>query len=302
MIDLEAAKVAVSRHLAPTPLIPFQDGVYLKYEGAQPIGAFKIRGAIAALAAYGGPVVTASVGNHALGIAHAARLLSVEATVVVPETAAEVKVRKLREYPIDLVLAGEDFDAAEKHALELAKNGRRYVSAYNDPHVIAGQSTLLTEVADVLAEDFTVVVPAGGGGLLSGVALGARVAPQDIRVIGVEAEACRALSTAVAAGDVVHVPMGQTIADGLYGNLEPGSSTPGIIRDCGVQMVAVAEQSIRRSIRELVTEAGLVAEGASATALAALRDGLVPRDRPVVLVISGRNIGLDLLATILGEP
>ena len=307
MIDLDSAHAAVSQYLAPTPLIPFHQAgldvpVYVKYEGAQPIGAFKIRGAVAALAAYREPVVTASVGNHALGIAHAARLLSVEATVVVPETAAEVKIRKLREYPIELVLAGEDFDAAEKHALALAGKGRRYVSAYNDPHDIAGQSTLLTEVATALPEDFTVVVPAGGGGLLSGVALAARRAPQDIRVIGVEAEACRALSTAVAEGRVVHVPMGKTVADGLYGNLESASSTPGIVRDCGVRMVAVAESSIRRSVRELVTGAGLVAEGASATALAALRDGLVPLDRPVVLVISGRNIGVDLLATILGEP
>ncbi|QUQ72464.1 threonine ammonia-lyase [Kutzneria sp. CA-103260] len=307
MIDFDAARAAVTRHLAPTPLIPFHQAgldvpVYLKYEGTQPIGAFKIRGAVAALSAYGGPVVTASVGNHALGTAHAAQLLSVEATVVVPKTAAEVKIQKLRSYPIDLVLAGEDFDAAEKHALGLASEGRRYVSAYNDPHVIAGQSTLIAEVADVLSEDFTVVVPAGGGGLLSGVALGARLAAQDIRVIGVEAEACRALSTAVAEGRIVHVPMGRTIADGLYGNLEAGSSTPDIVRECGVRMVAVAEPSIRRSVRELASSAGLVAEGASATALAALRDGLVPVDRPVVLVISGRNIGMDLLATILGKP
>jgi threonine dehydratase len=117
----------------------------------------------------------------------------------------------------------------------------------------------------------------------------------------VEADACRALSTAVAAGGVVHVPMGETIADGLYGNLDPSSATPEIVRTCGVDLVHVPEKSIRRSVRELAASAGLVAEGASATSLAALRDGLVPLDRPVVLVISGRNIGLNLLAEILGE-
>lgn len=301
---LDQAWEVVSRHLPPTPLIPYPQAgldvpVYLKYDGAQPIGAFKIRGALAALTAYAGePVVTASAGNHALGIAYGSRLLSCAATVVVPKTAASVKVEALRRYPIDLVLAGDDFDGAERHALGLPG---QYVSAYNDPHVIAGQSTLLTEVARVVDEDFTVVVPAGAGGLLSGVALGARRAAQDVRVIGVEAEACRALSTAVAAGRVVPVEMGETIADGLAGNLEPESLTPGIVRDCGVTMVAVAEAAIRRSVRELVTTAGLVAEGASATSLAALRNGLVPLDRPVVLVVSGRNIDLGLLTTILGE-
>jgi threonine dehydratase len=301
---LDQAWEVVSRHLPPTPLIPYPQAgldvpVYLKYDGAQPIGAFKIRGALAALTAYAGkPVVTASAGNHALGIAYGSRLLSGDATVVVPKTAAAVKVEALRRYPIDLVLAGEDFDGAERHALALPG---QYVSAYNDPHVIAGQSTLLTEVAGVLEEDFTVVVPAGAGGLLSGVALGARRAAQDVRVIGVEAEACRALSTAVTAGRVVPVEMGETIADGLAGNLEPESLTPAIVRDCGVTMVAVAEAAIRRSVRELVTTAGLVAEGASATSLAALRGGLVPLDRPVVLVVSGRNIDLGLLTTILGE-
>lgn len=307
---LDRAGEVVARHLPPTPLIPFPQAglgvpVYLKYEGAQPIGAFKIRGALAALTAYGEagkPVVTASVGNHALGVAHGSRLLSVDSTVVVPKTAAPVKVARLRKYPIELVLAGDDFDDAERHALDrAATTGMQYMSAYNDPYVIAGQSTLATEVAAALAGDFTIVVPAGGGGLLAGVALGARRARQDVRVVGVEADACRALSTAVAAGEVVHVPMGETIADGLYGNLEPAAITPRIIGECGVEMVHVPENSIRRSVRELVASSGLVAEGASATSLAALRDGLVPTDRPVVLVISGRNIGLDVLAEILQE-
>ncbi|MCR6483066.1 pyridoxal-phosphate dependent enzyme [Amycolatopsis sp. OK19-0408] len=299
---LERARDVVSRHLPPTPLIPYPRAgldvpVYLKYEGAQPIGAFKVRGALAALTAYAGErVVTASAGNHALGIAHGARLLSATATVVVPKTAAAVKVEALRRYPVELVQAGDDFDGAERHALAL---DGRYVSAYSDPHVIAGQSTVVTEVAQALDEPFTIVVPAGAGGLLSGVALGARHA--DIRVVGVEALACRALSTAVAAGRVVPVAMGETIADGLAGNLAADALTPGIVRECGVRLVAVAEAAIRRSVREFVTSAGLVAEGASATSLAALREGLVPLDRPVVLVVSGRNIDLGLLTTILGE-
>jgi threonine dehydratase len=306
---LAHARDTVSRHLATTPLIPFHGAdfpvpVFLKYDGAQPTGSFKVRGAVTALAAYaagGQPVVTASAGNHALGIAYASELLGVTSTVVVPKNGSQAKIGALRGYPIDLVLAGDDYDGAEEHALELAARGMKYVSAYNNPHVIAGQGTLVGEVADSLGEDFTIVVPTGGGGLVSGTALGARQSPHDIRVIGVESDACHAISAAVTAGHVVRVPVGDTIADGLMGNLEPDSITPTIVRECGVRLVDVAEASIRRSVRELAVTAGLVAEGSSAAALAALRDGLVPADRPVVLIISGRNIATDLLTTILAE-
>ncbi|KIF77999.1 hypothetical protein QR77_37605 [Streptomyces sp. 150FB] len=306
---LNRARETVARHLAATPLIAYRGAglpvpVYLKYEGAQPTGSFKVRGAVTALSAYaaeGVPVVTASAGNHALGIAHAAGLLGVGATVVVPKSGSRAKIRALREYPIDLVLEGDDYDGAERHALALAESGMRYVSAYNDPQVVAGQSTLVGEVADSLGEDFTVVVPTGAGGLVAGTALGARRAAQDIRVIGVESDACHAVSAAVAAGQVVTVPVGDTIADGLVGNIEPGSITPAIIRECGVRLVSVGEAAIRRAVREFALGAGLIAEGSSAASLAALLAGLVPTDRPVVLIVSGRNIAPELLAGILTE-
>ncbi|GHH71337.1 serine/threonine dehydratase [Streptomyces sulfonofaciens] len=306
---LDHARRAVARHLAPTPLIPFHAAglsvpVHLKYEGAQPTGSFKVRGAVSALSAYaaqGVRVVTASAGNHALGIAHASRLLGVDATVVVPKNASRAKLRALGGYPVDLVREGDDYDGAERHALALAAQGMTYVSAYNNPYVIAGQSTLVGEVARELAGDFTIVVPTGAGGLVAGVALGARREPRDIRVVGVESDACHALSAAVAAGHVVPVPIGDTIADGLVGNIEPDSLTPLVIRECGTPLVYVDEAAIRRSVREFAVSAGLVAEGSSAAALAALRAGLVPTDRPVVLVVSGRNIAPDLLADLLAR-
>ncbi|GHJ39329.1 threonine/serine dehydratase [Streptomyces sp. TS71-3] len=306
---LDRAREAVGRHLAPTPLVPFHAAglpvpVHLKYEGAQPTGSFKVRGAVTALEAYaadGARVVTASAGNHALGIAHAAQLLGVDATVVVPRNASAAKLRALAGYPVELVQEGDDYDGAERHALALAARGMTYVSAYNNAYVVAGQSTLVREVAAELGEDFTVVVPAGAGGLVAGTALGARRTPRDIRVVGVESDACHALSAAVAAGHVVRVPIGDTIADGLVGNIEPDSLTPLVIRECGTRLVSVDEAAIRRSVRELALAAGLVAEGSSAAALAALRAGLVPADRPVVLTISGRNIAPGLLATLLAD-
>ncbi|QRP43330.1 threonine/serine dehydratase [Amycolatopsis sp. FDAARGOS 1241] len=306
---LDRARETVARNLARTPLLPYHAAglevpVYLKYEGAQPTGSFKVRGGVAALTAYaaeGVPVVTASAGNHALGIAHASRLLGAKSTVVVPEGGSPAKIAALRTYPVELVLAPGGYDGAEAKALELAAGGRKFVSAYNDPHVIGGQSTLVGEVAETLGEDFTIVVPTGAGGLLAGTALGARRARPDVRVLGVESAACHAVSAAVAAGHVVTVPVGDTIADGLVGNLEPESITPAIVREAGVRLVDVDEAAIRRSVRELALTAGLVAEGSSAAALAALRAGLVPADRPVVLVVSGRNIAAGLLATILTE-
>ena len=306
---LTRAGETVARYLTATPLIAYEGAglpvpVHLKYEGAQPTGSFKVRGALAALSAYaaeGNPVVTASAGNHALGIAYAAGLLGVRATVVVPRNGSPAKIRALREHPVDLVLEGDDYDGAERHALALADSGMRYVSAYNDPQVIAGQSTLVGEVADTLGEDFTVVVPTGSGGLVAGTALGARRSAQDIRVVGVESDACHAVSAAVTAGQVVRVPVGDTIADGLVGNLEPGSITPEIVSACGVRLVSVDDAAIRRAVREFALDTGLVAEGSSAAALAALRAGLVPTDRPVVLIVSGRNIAPELLAGILTE-
>jgi threonine dehydratase len=306
---LDRAREVVGRHLAPTPLIPFHSEglpvpVYLKYEGAQPTGSFKVRGAVTALEAYaagGAPVVTASAGNHALGIAYASRLLGVDATVVVPRNASPAKLRGLRDYPVTVVQEGDDYDGAERHALALSAEGMTYVSAYNDEYVISGQSTLVAEVAADLAQDFTLVVPTGAGGLLAGNALGARREPYDIRVLGVESAACHALSAAVAAGQVVKVPVGDSIADGLLGNIEPDSLTPLVVAECATPIVEVDEASIRRSVAELALTAGLVAEGSSAAALAALRAGLVPADRPVVLVISGRNLAPGLLAALLTE-
>ncbi|WP_432853430.1 threonine ammonia-lyase [Amycolatopsis sp. CA-161197] len=306
---LDQARETVARNLPPTPLLPFPAAgldvpVFLKYEGAQPTGSFKVRGGVTALTAYaadGTPVVTASAGNHALGIAHASRLLGAKSTVVVPEAGSPAKISALRTYPVDLVLAPGGYDGAEAKALELAAGGMKFVSAYNDPYVIAGQSTLVGEVADSFGEDFTIVVPTGSGGLLAGTALGARRAKPDVRVVGVESAACHAVSAAVAAGHLVTVPVGETIADGLVGNLEPGTITPDIVREAGVELVDVDEPAIRRSVREFALTAGLVAEGSSAAALAALRAGLVPLDRPVVLVVSGRNIAAELLATILTE-
>jgi threonine dehydratase len=312
--ELAHARAVVRRHLSPTPLVryhhaPAEVPVYLKLESMQPGGSFKVRGALSAAAAYaaqGEPIVTASAGNHALGIAYAAEALGVEATVVVPRTGSPAKIAALSGRGIRLVLEGADYDEAEAVALDLAKAGARYVSAYNDPYVIAGQSTVVTELDEqVPCENapnaYTVAMGVGGGGLMAGIAIGAADSARDVTVVGVETDQCRPVSTAVAAGRVVEVPVGDTIADGLLGNIEPDCITPRIAAETGVSFVVVDETAIRQAVVELALSAGVVAEGSAAVALAALRRGVLTATQPIVLVVSGRNIAAPLLSALIGD-
>jgi threonine dehydratase len=143
-----------------------------------------VRGALAATAAYAdvpGGIVTASAGNHGLGIAWAASRVGVQANIVVPETASAAKIEALRAFPTTLITHGTGYEAAEQHALHLAGDAGRYVSAYNDPYVIAGQSSMLVEILEQISEPFTVVAPVGGGGLISGLALAAYACAREIR-------------------------------------------------------------------------------------------------------------------------
>lgn len=302
---LDEAKTVVAQHLRPTPIVTWASDhgeLMLKMETFQPSGSFKVRGALSAMAAYAGgdqALVTASAGNHALGLAEAARLLVKEATIVVPETASTAKIEALRRYPVDLRLVGFRFEDAEQEALRLAEDGMIYVSAYNDEQVIAGQSSVAAEVARQVDGPITLVVPVGGGGLISGTALEAARHDDRIRVLGVETEASMAVSTAVRAGHTVEVEVRNTIADGLAGNIEDGCVTPTIVRDTGVQLVSVPERSVRAAVRDLATQAGIVAEGSSAVTLAAVAEGLVPRDRQIVLVLTGRNIAPSLLTELI---
>lgn len=306
--DLNAARQIVSQHLLPTPLIGTGEWSWLKLESLQPTGAFKVRGALAALSGVtpGERVVTASAGNHALGVAWAARRLRIPATIVVAKTAAPVKIDKLRALETDLLLHGASYDEAEDYAIEMAANGARFLSAYNDTHVIAGQATVLDEVLAQLPEDdlpLTLIAPVGGGGLLAGIALRAsEVTNRDIRLIGVEAEESLAVSSSVAAGKTIDVPVGETLADGLSGNVEAHSVTVDILRDHHVRFEAVSEAQIRSAIRWLFRERGLVAEGAAATTIAALHADIdAPQEGHVVSLITGRNITWPTLRGILDE-
>lgn len=298
--DLDRARIAVRQYLAPTRLMPLPGNRWLKLESRQPTGAFKVRGAVAALSRLpkGTDIVTASAGNHAIGVAWSAAKLGHRATIVVPANASPRKVDVLLEIGANLIQIGTSYEEAEAHALHLAEQGSMYISAYNDPHVIAGQATVLDELLFEISGDFTVIVPVGGGGLISGIALrAARVHDRTITVIGVEARASQAASRSVAVGITTTVQIDDTIADGLAGNLEPGSITVDILCANRPVFVTATEAEIRAAIRLLYTEHDLIAEGAAATSYAAMQS--IPIDGTVVALISGRNIAADLLREIV---
>jgi threonine dehydratase len=306
--DVDAAWRTIHARLRPTPVdfgTPSTDGtgVVLKLESLQPTGSFKVRGALTALCALepGTRVVTASAGNHGLGVAYAATLLGRPATVVVAENASPAKVEQLRRFDIDLVQAGSSFDEAEAYALDLARRDAHYLSAYNDPYVIAGQGTIGFELDEQLGGQLTVVCGIGGGGLASGLGLWASTRP-DVHVIGVESEVSTAVGTAVRAGGrQVTVDVGDTLADGMAGNIEPGSVTPDLIGQYVDTLVTVSEAEIRAAIRHLVTDRGCIAEGSGAAAMAALLAGKVPVRGRAVAVVSGRNITPTVLASVLAD-
>jgi threonine dehydratase len=303
--DLDAAWALVGERLAPTPLVPapaLGDDMHLKLETLQPTGSFKVRGGLAALSrAGGGPVITASAGNAGLGIAWAAAALGVSATVVVAETASPAKVAALEALPVTLIRHGAGYDEAEEHALALAVDGMTYVSSYNDTGVIAGQSTIGRELDDQLPGPLTVASPLGGGSLSSGLGLWA-AGREAARVVAVEAERSPAFSTALAAGAITPIEVGDTLADGLAGNIEPGAVTFELVREHVAAVASVTEPEIEEAIRFLARAHGIVAEGAGAAAVAAVMAGrVVHEEGTLVVVVTGRNIALPRLAEVLAS-
>jgi threonine dehydratase len=271
----------------------------------QPTGSFKVRGALVAVAKSvardrDSPVVTSSAGNHGLGVAFAAAEYGAAATIVVPENASVAKLAALAQFDVTLVARGTTYDEAEAHALALADRGATFVSPYNDPDTIAGGGTVALELFDQVPDLCTIVVPIGGGGLISGVGLASTLRP-GVRVIGVQAAASPAILNALAdSGPIVIEP---TLADGLAGNIEAGSVTVDLVRRHVDDIVTVTEDEIGDAIRLLAREHGLIVEGSGAVGVAALMQGKVSIDGgPTAVLLTGRNIAPKVFAALLNQP
>jgi threonine dehydratase len=314
-VDILRARRRIAPYLRPTPLIhsPWLSEragarVWLKLESLQLSNSFKSRGAFNAVIARlerGAPggerLVTASAGNHGRALAAAAEIFHVPLVVFTPADAPQTKLAAIRRHGAELRAEGRDYDDAERLARRFAgEHGAAFVSPYNDADVIAGAGTIAFEIFEEAPAVDTLVLPIGGGGLISGVATAARALAPEHRAVGVEAEASHPFLTATRAGRLVPITPGPTLADGLAGNPEPDTITFGLIQRYVDEIVTVSEDDLAAAIAGLVEHEHLIAEGAGAIAAAAIAARrLALNGRSVVAVITGSNIDYERLVSVL---
>lgn len=282
---------------------------WLKLESLQPVGAFKIRGAYTAVRRLSAEarrrgVITYSSGNHGQAVAYAARRLGCRAVVVMPETAPAVKVEGVRRWGGEVVVAGSTSEDRRRRAEQLAaEEGLAVIPPYDDPAIIAGQATVGLEIAAQLPEVATVVVPVGGGGLISGVVTGLATAGSRAEVWGVEPTGAPKLQRSLAAGHPVVLERTQSLADGLI-TLTVGQRNLAQLQTHQKRLrgvVLVDDDSLREAVHFLYRECGLVAEPSGAATTAAIRAGAVRPSGPTVLVVSGGNVDPALLDDSMEE-
>lgn len=279
--------------------------VYLKTENLQKTGSFKIRGAYNKIASLDEKekqkgVIAASAGNHAQGVAFGANKAGIPATIVMPEGAPLSKVIATRGYGANVLLYGSIYDDAFNKAQEIQnETGAVFVHAFDNKEVIAGQGTIGLEILDELPDVDAILVPIGGGGLISGIATAVKSLKSSIKIIGVEAEGAACVKTSREKGEVFPLTSVHTIADGIAVKC-PGSFTFDLIQKYVDDVVTVSDEEIASTILLLLERAKLVAEGAGATALAALvyRKNLI-KNKKVAVIVSGGNIDVNFMSRII---
>ena len=299
--------VAVKTKLIESPFFSSISGntVLLKPENLQVTGSFKLRGAYNRISqlpdderAKG--VITASAGNHAQGVAFAAQKLGVKAVICMPATTPILKVEATRAYGAEIVLHGDTFDDAFARSLELQKEkGYVYIHPFNDLNVILGQGTTAKEIIDDCKDVDAILVPIGGGGFASGVALAAKLVNPHVKVIGVEPAGAACMKAAFKAGKVTTLPAVDTVADGCAVKT-PGDLTYAFCRKYLDDVVTVSEMEIMSALLSLIEKHKLVAEGAGVLSIAALPK-LKMRNKKVVPIISGGNIDISTISALIDK-
>jgi len=316
-LDIEMIKDAHKRirhYIRKTPLVHSEvfselcsGNVYLKLENLQLTNSFKIRGALNRMSLLSAEeksrgVITASSGNHAQGVALAAKLLNISAKIVIPMNISKTKLNQIKQYNVTILQEGK-YDEMESKARDLSKREQiPYISPYNDLEVIAGQGTVGLEIFEEIDEVDSIIVPVGGGGLISGVALVAKTLDPNIEIIGVQTKGASTMYESWKAGTIIQFEEFPTIAEGLSGGLEPQAVTFDLINKYVDTIVLVQEESVEKAIKILWKKEGQIVEGASATVMAYLLEEEEKFARKnVVAVISGGNIEHSLLNRLLGE-
>ncbi|WP_125763150.1 bifunctional threonine ammonia-lyase/L-serine ammonia-lyase TdcB [Companilactobacillus hulinensis] len=310
MKDIEEASHIIHKIGRTTPLIQSMflsrnvahGDVYLKLENMQLTGSFKFRGAfnkiqhLSDLEKSKG-VIAASAGNHAQGVALTSHLLGIKAVVVMPHGSPIAKQEATAGYGAEVILHGDNFDEAHKFMEEEAKRkGYTIVDPYNDDYVIAGQGTIGLEILDQLWDVDTVIVPVGGGGLISGIATALKSYNPNIHIVGVQSENIHGMTASYEADKITTQSTAPTLADGTA-VATPGSITFPITKNLVDEMVLVNEEEIATAMKDLLQRTKTVAEGAGALPTAALEAGKIDpkwlEDKKVVALVSGGNVDLE---------
>jgi len=317
MISVEKVKHAaklMKGKVIRTPLIyspslsdMFDGEIYLKLENLQKTGSFKIRGAMYYILTNKdrigpGGVVAASAGNHAQGVALAASQARIPATIVMPEWASISKQEATRGYGGGIVIEGKSLGESLKKAEEMALEGKIFIHPFNDPDIMTGQGTIALEIIEDLKEIDMIIVPVGGGGLISGIASFVKSIIPTIKVIGVQSAACPSAYESYSRGKITKVSSQYSIADGISVK-QVGALNFKIIRKFVDDVVLVEEDQIAAAILLLLERKKILAEGSGAVSLAALLNGSIKisRKNRVVLLISGGNVDSSLLGRILSQ-
>jgi threonine dehydratase len=317
MLDALRARQRIAPFIRRTPLVPsawLSDlsgaRVSLKLESLQLSNSFKSRGAFNAVIARlergeitaSSTLVTASAGNHGRALAAAAEAFHLPAVVFTPHDAPQAKLSAIRRHGAELRAEGRDYDHAEMLAKRYAADtGAAFISPYSDADVIDGAATIALEILEDAPATAILVVPIGGGGLISGIARTAKSIAATTRVVGVELEVSHVFQDSVSAGRLVEIDAGRSLADGLGGNADPETITFAIIQQYVDRIVTVSEHDLQTAVVGLVEHEHLVTEGAGAAATAALVGRRIDdvRDRRIVLIVSGSNIDRARLASLL---
>ena len=310
--DIYAAAKRLEGIVRKTPLIYsefFSDisgnATYLKLENLQTTGAFKLRGAYSRISTLTDDekargVITASAGNHAQGVAYAAQRLGVKAVICMPATTPILKVEATRALGATVILHGNGFDDAYAHSLARQKeHGYVYIHPFNDRDVLVGQGTIALEVIDALKDVDAILVPIGGGGLASGIALAAKLVNPQVKVIGVEPENAACMKAALSCGRTITLPSADTVADGCAVRTA-GSLTQAFCRRYLDEIITVSEMEIMSALLSLIEKHKLIAEGAGVLSLAALSK-LHMKGKKIAVLVSGGNIDISTISALISK-
>lgn len=289
------------------PALKIKDGVnvFLKTENLQRTGSFKLRGAYYKISqlseeekSHG--VIACSAGNHAQGVALAAQEAGIEATICLPEGAPISKVEATRSYGANVVLVPGVYDDAYQKALELRdEKGYTFIHPFDDEEVIAGQGTIGLEILDQLDDVEAIVVPIGGGGLISGIAFAVKSLRPDVKIYGVQAEGAPSMAKSLLEDEIICLEEARTIADGIQVK-EPGEHTFDLCRKYVDEIVTVSDDEVAGAILKLIETQKLITEGAGAVSVAAVMYDKIPvTGKNVVCLLSGGNIDVTILSKVI---